>query len=159
MTTSSTDPPLAKASPASWSRLLTIYFGSVIANYLVQVPYTLHLYGLSFSRTGALLLGATLAWFLVAVWRFRRGRRDGFWLLLGFALVQVVFYLDSEIVMAFIGYGLPYHLGRTADPFVWLAFAIGDLNFIGAAVAVLVLLRGRQQTRRRPSSPNVGRTR
>jgi hypothetical protein len=63
---------------------------------------------------------------------------------LAYALVQLGFYLDSEVAMAFVGYGLPYHLGHTGDPIVWLAFAIGDLNFIGAAVAVVVLLRGRR---------------
>jgi hypothetical protein len=138
------EPPLAKASPAPRSRLLTLYFGTVVANYLVQVPYTLHLYGLSFNRTGAFLLGATLAWFIAAALRFRSGRRSGLWLLVAYALVQLVFYVDSEIVMAFVGYGLPYHLGHTGDPIVWMAFAIGDLNFIGAAAAVAVLLRGRR---------------
>jgi hypothetical protein len=68
----------------------------VVANYLVQMPYTLHLYGTAFSRTGALLLGSTLVWFVVALWLFRRGAPAGYWLLLAYGFVQLIFYLDSR---------------------------------------------------------------
>ena len=122
----------------------------VVANYIVQVPYTLHLYGTAFSRSGALLLGSTLVWFVVALWLFRRGAKAGYWLLLAYSLVQLMFYLDSEVLMSFCGFGLPYHLSHTDDPIVWLAFVIGDLNLLGAAVAVVYLLRRRRSCPGRP---------
>jgi hypothetical protein len=78
---------------------ITVFSIAVTANYVVQVPYALHLYGTAFSRTGALLLVATLGWFVVALWLFRRASRGGYWLLVGYALVQLVFYLDSEVLM------------------------------------------------------------
>jgi hypothetical protein len=130
---------------------ITVFAIAVIANYVVQVPYALHLYGTVFSRTGALLLVATLGWFVVALWLFRRGSRGGYWLLVGYALVQLVFYLDSEVLMSFRGFGLPYHLAHTSDLIVWLAFVIGDLNFIAAGIAAFYLIRHRR-TYLRPTS-------
>jgi hypothetical protein len=132
------------------ARPMTLYAVVVIANYLAQVPYAWHLYGWSFSRTGALLLGATFAWFLIALVMFRAGRRAGYWLLLGYALVQVLFYLNSEVLLAFVGYGLPYHLSRTQDPIVWLTFLAGDFNFVAAVGAVVFLLRHRIGVRSSP---------
>ena len=129
------------------ARRMTIYAVVVIANYIAQVPYTWHLYGSTFSRTGAVLLGATFAWFLIAFATFRAGRRAGYWLLLGYALVQMLFYLNSEVLLAFVGYGLPYHLSRTQDPIVWLTFLAGDLNFVAAVGAVVFLLRHRPDPR------------
>ena len=80
---------------------LRIYAAAVLANYAAQVPYNLHLYGGAFSRTGALVLGATLVWFLVAAALYRAGRRAGYWLLLSYAAVQVIFYLNNEVLLAF----------------------------------------------------------
>ena len=132
-------------------RPITLFAMAVAANYVVQVPYALHLYGMAFSRTGALLLMATLVWFLLALWLFRRGSRAGYWLLLGYALVQLAFYLNSEVLMSFRGFGLPYHLTHTSDLIVWLAFVIGDLNFLAAAIAAFYLIRHRR-TYLRPTS-------
>jgi hypothetical protein len=126
------------------ARIVWIYTVTVIANYAAQVPYALHLYGTGFSRTGALLLGMTLLWFIVALRQFLDDRRVGYWLLLGYAIVQTLFYLDGEVVLAFAGYGLPYHLAHTEDPIVWLTFLIGDLNFI-AAVAMTGYLLARRR--------------
>jgi len=64
-------------------------------------------------------------------------------LLLGYAVVQVLFYLNSEVLLAFVGYGLPYHLSRTDDLIVWLTFFAGDVNFVAAVGAVAFLLRHR----------------
>jgi hypothetical protein len=61
------------------------------------------------------------------------------------------FYLDSEVLMSFRGFGLPYHLARTSDLIVWLAFVIGDLNFIAAGIAAFYLIRHRR-TYLRPTS-------
>ena len=122
---------------------LRIYTAAVLANYAAQVPYNLHLYGGAFSRTGALVLGATLVWFLVAAALYRAGRRAGYWLLLSYAAVQVLFYLNNEVLLAFAGYGLPYHLARTEDLLVWVVFIVGDLNFLAAVGMVVYLLMDR----------------
>ena len=134
---------LAERAVRPWQ--ITLFTIVVAANYLIQVPYTLHLYGSAFSRSGLVLLAMTLAWFVVALSLFRRGSRAGYWLLLGYASVQLVFYLNSEIVMSFRGFGLPYHLTRTGDLIVWLAFVIGDLNFIAAGIAAFHLVSHRRR--------------
>jgi hypothetical protein len=129
--------------------IIWIYAVTVIANYAAQVPYTLHLYGTAFSHSGALLLGATLLWFIVALRLFLKGRRLGYWLLLAYAIIQALFYMDGELILAFAGYGLPYHLSHTGDLIVWLTFVVGDLNFI-AAIAVVVYLLSRRDALLRP---------
>jgi hypothetical protein len=127
----------ARATPVS------TYAAVVIANYLAQVVYALHLYGTTFSRSGVLLLGATLVWFLIALVLYRAGRRSGFWLLLTYAAVEFLFYFNAEIVGTLVGAGLPYQLGRTDDLVVWLTFLVGDLNFIAAAWVLIYLVRHR----------------
>jgi hypothetical protein len=142
---------MSSGQPAR-ARIIWIYAVTVIANYAAQVPYTLHLYGVAFSRSGALLLGVTLLWFVVALRLLLRGRRVGYWLLLAYAATQAVFYFNGEVILAFWGYGLPYHLSDTRDSIVWLTFIVGDLNFI-AAIAVLVYLLTHRDALIRPSGP------
>jgi len=125
--------------------IVRLYALSVVANYVAQVPYALHLYGMAFSRSGAFLLAGTLVWFVVGYNLFLTGRRSGYWLMLAYALTQSFFYLNSEVLLSFEGYGLPYHLGHTQDPIVWLTFVIGDLNFL-AALAMTVYLLSRRRT-------------
>jgi hypothetical protein len=127
----------ARAVPVS------LYAAVVIANYGAQVVYALHLYGTTLSRSGALLLGATLAWFLIALSLYRAGKRAGYWLLLAYAAVQFLFYFNAEIIGTLVGAGLPYQLGRTDDPIIWLTFLVGDLNFVAAAGVLVYLLRHR----------------
>ena len=135
------------------SRILLGYAFVVALNYVAQVPYALHLYGTRVNPTGVVLLGITLAWFAVAWLAFRRRRPWGFWLLLGYALAQVLFYLNSEVVQSLRGFGLPYHLLRTADPIVWWTFLVGDLNFVAACAAVIVLVRSRLAADRQSPAP------
>ena len=132
------------SAPVRLATPIRLYAIAVVANYLTQIPYAIHLYGTAFSRSGAILLGATLVWFVAAMVLFRRGRRDGFWLLLGYALVQVLFYFDTQIVVAIAGSGLFYHLGQTQDLILWLTFLVGDINFIAAVAVVIWLVRHRE---------------
>jgi hypothetical protein len=129
---------------AARGRIVRVYVVTVIANYVAQVPYTIHLYGTAFSRTGALLLGATLVWFVVAMRLFLAGRRSGYWLLLAYAAIQTLFYLNGEVILAIEGYGLPYHLSHTQDLIVWLTEIVGVLNFLAAIAMVGYLLAHRQ---------------
>lgn len=110
------------------------------ANYAAQVVYTSHLYGLRFSRVGALLLGATLLWFAGGLILGVRGRSAGFWLLLSYFLAVFLFYFLNEVVPIPRGYGMTRHLLRVSDPVLWWIFLIGDLNFVAAAVFVAWLL-------------------
>jgi hypothetical protein len=124
-------------------RPLLVLVGLVLANYLAQIPYTLHLYGLSASPRGALLLGATLVWFVAGATLHWRGRAAGYWLLLSFLAVEVVFYFRNEVLLIPAGYGMPYHLTHARDPLLWVVFLIGDVNFLAAGCFVWYLLRER----------------
>lgn len=77
---------------------LAVLFWVVIADYLAQIPYYLVNYylphGTAPSVSSILLLGLTLAWFLVGYIAIRR-RRFGYWVLLSFALVEGLFYLRT----------------------------------------------------------------
>lgn len=122
---------------------LRILFAAVLLNYLAQIPYNLHLYGVSLNPRGMLLLGATFLWFLVGMFLFVQRNPFGYWLTLSFVAVQVLFYFNNEIVLAFFGYGLPYHLTHIGDPVVWTTIMIGALNSIAAAYALFYLLKHR----------------
>ena len=140
------------ARPADRAPLIWIYGAAVAANYVAQVPYTLHPYGTAFSRSGAILLGATLVWFILAVGLFLKGRSAGYWLLLGYAVAQSLFYFDTEAIGALRGYGLPYHLTQTHDLILWLTFVCGDVNFLAALAMVFYLLTRRRRLARGEST-------
>jgi hypothetical protein len=122
-----------------------VFVGLVAANYIVQVPYAVHLYGNHISPSGALLLAATLAWFVVGGWLYSGHRRIGYPILLGFVVAQVLFYLHS-LALSLTGGGLLQQLTHARDPIVWLAFFIGDLSFVAA-----LLFLGFLVTHRRPA--------
>jgi hypothetical protein len=70
-----------------------------LLNYVAQVPYYLHndyssMHPLPGLRA-IVLLGATLAWFLVGLTAYRRQRVWGYWVLLSYLLVEAVFYLET----------------------------------------------------------------
>ena len=84
-------------------------------------------------------------------------RRLGFWVLLGYAIAQLLFYFHGEVILAFAGYGLPYHLAQARDAVVWLTFLVGDVNFVAAAGFVLWLGRQRRQLIGDPAGHPGGR--
>ncbi|MGB8645843.1 MAG: hypothetical protein WCF84_11445 [Anaerolineae bacterium] len=120
---------------------LWVLFAAVIANYLAQIPYDLHLYGFSFNPRGVLLLGSTLVWFLVGFGLLVSRHALGYWLTLAFIAVQVVFYFNNEIILMFYGYGLLYHLTTFKDPIIWATEFIGDVNFVAAVYFLYYFLR------------------
>jgi hypothetical protein len=122
------------------SRRLAILVAVVFCNYLAQIPYSLHLYGLSADRRGVVLLGATLVWFVAGVGLLMRGRAVGYWLLVSFLAVEFVFYFRNEILLIPGGYGMPYHLTHIRDPLLYVVFLIGDVNFLAAGYFLWYLL-------------------
>jgi hypothetical protein len=127
------------ASPRDRAHLWVL-IAVVLANYLAQIPYTLHLYGLTPNARGVLLLGATFVWFAAGAMLLLRGRRVGYWLVLSFLATELAFYFRNEIMLIPAGYGLPYHLLHARDALLWVVFLIGDLNFAAAAYFLWYLL-------------------
>ncbi len=112
-------------------------------NYLVQIPYNLHLYHGKFNFLGVILLIITLVWFISSIWLLKSKHRLGFWLLLAFLSVEFIFYFGNEVVLLFFGYGLIYHLLHTKDFIVWTAFLVGDINFFISGYYIYYLLTKR----------------
>jgi len=141
----------AKPAPAARSTgqraFLWVVFCVVIANYLAQIPYTLHLYYFPHhvlpSVSATLLLGATLVWFLAGWGLLSHGgrlARGGYWLLLAFLLVEVVFYAGNMLTQVTHGYPPFMHL-QQRDPVLWVVFAIGYLNLLGGVYFLYYLVR------------------
>ncbi|HLH69731.1 MAG TPA: hypothetical protein VKY90_12045 [Candidatus Dormibacteraeota bacterium] len=130
-------------------RALLVLVALVLSNYLVQIPYALHLYGSSVNGRGVLLLSITLVWFVTGVALLLRNRRAGLWLLLSYLIAEFLFYFRNEILLIPAGYGLPYHLTHLRDPLLWVAFLIGDLNFFAAGFFIWYLLSARARSRPR----------
>ncbi|HZU18378.1 MAG TPA: hypothetical protein VFD01_17470, partial [Candidatus Dormibacteraeota bacterium] len=113
----------------------------VLANYLAQVPYDLHLYGTRYNPAGAALLALTLAWFLTGFLLLLRGSAAGYLMTLGFAIVDFVFYLFNAVNSSLHGFGPLYHLSRFDDPILWVVFLVGYVNFVAAGYLIWLLLR------------------
>ncbi len=126
------------------SKILFILFFIVVANYLVQIPYALHLYGFHINPFGAVLLTITLLWFLSGFLLLVQKTTIGYWLLLAFFFVEFLFYFHGQIILAFFGYGLLYHLFRFNDMILWITFFIGDINFLTAGYAIIYLVENKR---------------
>lgn len=90
---------------ARWRTGMYILFAATALNYLAQVPYYFHFYGVKHvlpSPIGVLLLALTFAWFLVGYAFTLRGHRFGGRILFGFLLLEFGFYLLHNISGAFL---------------------------------------------------------
>jgi hypothetical protein len=80
---------------------LFVLFWVVIADYLAQIPYYLVNYYIPHhalpTPSSVVLLGLTLAWFLIGYFALRARRRYGYWLLVSFLAVEGLFYLNTLI--------------------------------------------------------------
>ena len=121
-----------------------VYAAVVLLNYAAQIPYAAHLYGAAFSRTGALLLGMTLAWFALGYLLVTHHRSHGYWVLLAYAVAQFGFYFHGEVLLSLVGFGGAYQLTHARDALLWLVFVVGDINFVAATLVVVYLLKRRQ---------------
>ena len=78
---------------------LPVLFWVVVADYVAQIPYYLVNYYVPHraapTLSSVVLLGLTLAWFLVGYIGLRAHRRFGFWVLLSFLLIEGLFYLRT----------------------------------------------------------------
>lgn len=115
----------------------------VILNYLAQIPYDIHLYHGRFNPLGTALLVFTFVWFLIGFFLVKIKKSLGYWLLLSFLVVQVVFYFHNEIVLIFYGYGLYWHLFHVKDAILWFTFFVGDINFFAACYYSYYLIKNR----------------
>ncbi len=129
-------------SGARWRAGLYGLFAITLLNYLAQIPYYIHFYGVHHaapSLLGVTLLGGTLALFLAGFVLTLRNRRSGWWLLLGFLALEFAFYLLHDLSGAFLQ-DLPL-----SDPLFLVVSLIGYLNTVVALIYFIVLLRGRKR--------------
>ncbi len=128
-------------SGARWRAGLYGLFGITALNYLAQIPYYVHFYGVHHvtpSPIGVALLGCTFALFLVGFFLTLRKRRSGWWLLMGFLALEFAFYLVHNLSGAFLQ-DLPLR-----DPLFLVVSLIGYLNTVAAAIYLIVLPWGRK---------------
>ena len=127
------------AQRALW---LAVLLGIVVANYLAQIVYYLHLYYFPHhappSLFGSIALMLTLVWFLAGYVGTRRGNAGGYWLLVSYLLAMVLFYALNMVNQVGHGFSPFFHL-HARDPILFVVFAIGYLNLL-AGVGYLVWL-------------------
>ncbi len=127
----------AKSQPLTY-----LLLGLILANFLAQVPYFLHLYYTPQHPLPALApgltMGAVFAAFVIPAWLFLKGRPAGTYLLIGFLAVDFLFYLWNISGGVVHGLGLFFHL-HDSDPILWAVNFIGYLNFFAAGWLLLRL--------------------
>ena len=133
---------MAAPPPAVVRTALRALLVVTLVDYAAQVPYYLVLYyfphGTAPSARSVLLLGLTLAWFLLGFTGLRARRAWGHLVLLGFLCVEALFYLR-----AFVS-GAVLHQLDHPDAVVRAVFVIGYVSGATAAVAAYLLIRYRR---------------
>ena len=137
-----------------------ILFLLILANFLAQIPYYLHLYynpnNLLAQLRGGYLLLIVFAVFLLASFLLFKRTVIGYWLMVMFLAVEFLFYLWNTLGAVIHGYGFLYHLANP-DLILRAVFAIGYVNLFvsGYFLCLLLLKRGTfldSQEREKPLS-------
>ena len=137
-----------------------ILFLLILANFLAQIPYYLHLYynpnNLLAQLRGGYLLLIVFAVFLLASFLLFKRTVIGYWLMVMFLAVEFLFYVWNTLGGVLHGYGFLYHLANP-DLILRAVFAIGYVNlFVSGYFLCLLLLKRAtfldSQERERPLS-------
>ena len=121
-----------------------ILFLLILANFIAQVPYFLHLYykpgmNLLAQLRPSLIMGFVFAVFLVASILLFKRTVAGYWLMLIFLAVEFLFYLWNTIGEVLHGFGLFFHL-QNPDLLLRTVFAIGYINLFASGYFLCLLL-------------------
>ena len=125
-----------------------ILFSLILANFLAQIPYYLHLYyhpnNLLAQIKGGFPILFVFVFFLLASFLLFKRTVIGYWLMVLFLTVEFLFYVWNTVGSALHGYGLFYHLANP-DLLLKAVFAIGYMNLFasGYFLGLLLLKRDR----------------
>ncbi len=122
----------------TWRIGLYVLCAITVLNYVAQIPYYIHFYGVhgaAPSPLGVVLLALTFLLFLAGYVFTLQGRRLGGWLLLGFLVLEFAFYVLHNLSGAFLK-DLPLH-----DPLFLVVSLIGYLNTLVALVFAVLMIR------------------
>jgi hypothetical protein len=111
-----------------------------VANYVWQIPYYQHFYGVQGHAPDGLWipLVLTFLWFLAGTWLLVTRRRGGAPVLASFLVVEAAFYVGHNLSGA-AGKDLPTH-----DPVLFIASTLGYVNLVAAVLFLLWLRRHRR---------------
>ena len=122
-----------------------ILFLLILANFIAQIPYYLHLYYnpdnlLAQLRGGYLLLIVFVVFLLASFLLFKR-TAIGYWLMVMFLATEFLFYVWNTLGGVLHGYGFLYHLANP-DLLLRAVFAVGYVNlFVSGYFLCLLLLK------------------
>ena len=120
-----------------------ILFLLILANFLAQIPYYLHLYynpnNLLAQLRGGFLLLIVFVLFLLASFLFFKRTVIGYWLMVMFLALEFLFYVWNTLGGVIHGYGFFYHLANP-DLILRAVFAIGYVNLFASGYFLCLLL-------------------
>lgn len=121
---------------------LWILFMIILADFIAQIPYTVHLYGaarLVKIFPGSILMYAVFVWFLAGFIFFMQKKTFGYRLLISFLAVEFLFYLWNFVGSLVHGFPLFFQLANP-DMLLRIVFAIGYLNLFASGYFFVFLL-------------------
>jgi len=124
-----------------------ILFLLILANFIAQIPYYLHLYyrpdnPLAHVTKGLPLLVVFVVFLLASLLLFKR-QALGYWLMVLFLAVEFLFYLWNTIGAVIHGYGLFFQL-TNPDLLLRAVFTIGYVNLFASGYFLGLLLLKRE---------------
>jgi hypothetical protein len=130
-----------KRLSTNWRTGLYVLCAVTVLNYLAQIPYYIHFYGVHHvapSPIGMLLLALTFALFLAGYVYTLLGHRFGGSILFAFLILEFGFYVLHNLSGAFLQ-DLPVN-----DPLFLVVSLIGYLNTLVALVYLILMVKDRK---------------
>jgi hypothetical protein len=120
-----------------------ILFLLILANFIAQIPYYIHLYYnpnnlLSQVKGGLIMIFVFVVFLLASILLFKHTAL-GYWLMFIFLTVEFLFYLWNTFGEVIHGYGLFFHLNNP-DLLLRAVFAIGYVNLLVSGYFLCLLL-------------------
>ncbi len=122
---------------------LGLCFGLILINFIAQMPYFYHLYAgrqsLALDLRSFAVMGAVFAWFIGSAILLSRGRRSGYWLMVGFLATEFLFYLYNNIGSVRHGFGLFFQVDNP-DLLLRMVYSIGYVNLFASGYGLALLI-------------------
>ncbi len=129
---------------------INILFLLILLNFIMQIPYFIHLYytplhPLPDLKT-SLPLGFVLALFLTGYILLTRHKKVGYWLLVVFLCLEFAFYLWNFVGTLIHGYPLFFQLNNP-DIILRIVYSIGYINLFASGYFLFLLLNKKNLTK------------
>ncbi len=123
-------------------------FGLILANFIAQIPYFIHLYAqtqsLASDLRSAAIMGGVFALFISGSILLARHKPAGYWMMVVFLAAEFLFYAWNTLRSVLRGYPLFFQI-HNPDILLRIVYTIGYINLFASGYFLVLLWLHRKE--------------